>query len=116
MRLAGAVRPTFLNPKIGLGFASSVSKRVSGRAAFCQAAFELASFALTLSFALILALALVVVPSAAAQDDIASRRASAQDQFERAESATRPHWKPRRNASAPCAITKISFRPIAAST
>ena len=85
MRLAGAVRPTFLNPKIGLGFASSVSKRVSGRAAFCLSAFERTSFALPLSFALILALALVVVPSAAAQDDIASRRASAQDQFERAE-------------------------------
>jgi N-acetylmuramoyl-L-alanine amidase len=85
MRLAGAVRPTFLNPKIGLGFAYSMSKRVSGRAAFCRAAFELTSFAPALSFALILALALVVVPSAVAQDDIASRRASAQDQFERAE-------------------------------
>ena len=85
MRPAGAVRPTFLNPKIGLGFASPISRRVSGRAAFCLAAFELTSFALTLSVALILALALVVVPSAAAQDDIASRRASAQDQFERAE-------------------------------
>jgi N-acetylmuramoyl-L-alanine amidase len=45
----------------------------------------LTSFAPALSFALILALALVVVPSAVAQDDIASRRASAQDQFERAE-------------------------------
>ncbi len=85
MRPARAVRPTFLNPKIGLGFAFSMSRRVSGRAAFCLAAIELTSFALALSFALILALALVVVPSAAAQDDIASRRASAQDQFERAE-------------------------------
>jgi N-acetylmuramoyl-L-alanine amidase len=49
------------------------------------AAFQLASFALALTFALPLALTLVIIPSAAAQDDIESRRASAQDQFERAE-------------------------------
>jgi len=89
MRPAGAVRPTFLNPKIGFGLVSSPSRRVSGRAGFRLAVFEVASFALALSFALIpslaLAFVLVAVPSAAAQDDIASRRASAQDQFERAE-------------------------------
>ncbi len=89
MRAARAVRPTFLNPKIGFGLVSSLSGRVSGRAGFRLAALELASFALALSFALIpslaLAFVLVAVPSAAAQDDIASRRASAQDQFERAE-------------------------------
>ena len=89
MRAARAVRPTFLNPKIGFGFASSLSRRVSGPAGFRLAAFELTSSALALSFALIpslaLAFAIVAVPSAAAQDDVASRRASAQDQFERAE-------------------------------
>ena len=89
MRPAGAVRPTFLNPKIGFGLVSSPSRRVSGRPGFGLAVFEVASFALALSFALIpslaLAFVLVAVPSAAAQDDIASRRASAQDQFERAE-------------------------------
>ena len=81
MRAAGAVRPT-LSQKIGLGFASA-------RDAFCLPVFERTSSALALSLALIAALALVlipvVVPSAVAQDDIASRRASAQDQFERAE-------------------------------
>ena len=89
MSAAGAVRPTFLNPKIGFGLVSSLSRRVSGQAGFRLAAFELTSLALALTFALIpslaLALALVVAPPAAAQDDIASRRASAQDQFERAE-------------------------------
>lgn len=88
MRAAGAVRPTFLSPQIGFGFVSSLSRRLSGRAGFRLAAFPRTSSALALSFALIpslaLALALVAVPSAA-QDDIASRRASAQDQFERAE-------------------------------
>ena len=84
MKPAGAVRPT-LTPKIGFGFASSMSFSLSKRAAFCLAAVERASFALPLSFALILAFAVVAVPSGAAQDDIASRRASAQDQFERAE-------------------------------
>jgi N-acetylmuramoyl-L-alanine amidase len=80
MTPGGAGRPT-LNQKIGLGFASSISRG----AAFCLAAFELTSLALALIIALTLALALVIVPSMAAQDDIASRRASAQDQFERAE-------------------------------
>ncbi len=92
MRPARAVRPT-LSPKIGFGLVSSLSRRVSGRAGFRLAAFEVASSALALTFALVpslalalaLAFVLVAVPSAAAQDDIASRRASAQDQFERAE-------------------------------
>src|SRR5579872_270838 len=80
MRPAGAVRPT-LSQKIRLGFASSMSRS----ATFSFASFERTYFALALSLGLILAFAVVVVPSATAQDDIASRRASAQDQFERAE-------------------------------
>ena len=70
MRAVRAVRPT-LSEKIGLGFVFSVSTR---------AAFALAATAL----ALICGVAFSIRP-AAAQDDIASRRASAQDQFERAE-------------------------------
>ena len=85
MRAARAVRPTFLSPKIGFDFASSLSRRVSGRAGFRLAALGLTSFALALSLTLIVAFAIVAVPSAAAQDDIVSRRASARDQFERAE-------------------------------
>ena len=85
MRAARAVRPTFLSPKIGFDFASSLSRRASGRAGFRLAALGLTSFALALSLTLIVAFAIVAVPSAAAQDDIVSRRASAQDQFERAE-------------------------------
>ncbi len=50
-----------------------------------MAALGLTSFALALSLTLIVAFAIVAVPSAAAQDDIVSRRASARDQFERAE-------------------------------
>ena len=80
MTPGGTVRPT-LSQTIGSGFASSVSRG----AAFCLAAFELTSFALAVIVAPTLALALVATPSVAAQDDIASRRASAQDQFERAE-------------------------------
>src|SRR5579862_783132 len=77
MRSAGAVRPNFLNRKIGFGF-------LSARAAFYSAAFPVAS-ALALGVVLTLAVPFIVAPSASAQDDIASRRASAQDQFERAE-------------------------------
>ena len=66
MRPGRASRPT-LSQKIGLAFASSV------------ASFSAVPIALTLI------LAVAPIPSAAAQDDVTSRRASAHEQFERAE-------------------------------
>lgn len=80
MKPAGAVRPTFLHRKIGFGFLSPALRR----AAFRWAAVYLTS-ALALSVTLIFAAPFVAIRSAAAQDDIESRRASAQDQFQRAE-------------------------------